>query len=60
MNDDFDNWCGDNLAPTDDDEQDDENECLNWTNNPIRKLFDNPVSRFHRTYLDDIEEEDDE
>lgn len=45
------NNVGDNL--TDDNEEDqDENEGYNWINHPIRRLFDNPKSTFHRTTLD--------
>lgn len=46
-----DNWCGDNLAPTKDDEIMDEFEAFNWVNNPIRQLFDNPKSSFHKSHL---------
>lgn len=53
-----DNWCGDNLAPTDDDEQLDEFEAFNWVNNPIRQLFDNPKSSFHRSHLYEHSAED--
>jgi hypothetical protein len=42
----FDNWCGDNLSDPDEDD-DDENECYNWINNPIRALFDNPRQVSH-------------
>jgi hypothetical protein len=42
----FDNWCGDNLSDPDEDD-DDENECYNWSNNPIRALFDNPRQVSH-------------
>lgn len=48
----FGNHVGDNLTDHND-EEDDENQGYNWINNPIRRLFDNPKNRFHRTYLDD-------
>lgn len=47
------NHAGDNLAPTQDDEPDDENESFNWVNNPIRRLFDNPFDSSHRSYLEE-------
>lgn len=56
MNDPHGNHTGDNLADDDGDE-DDETECLNWTNNPIRKLFDNPKNQYERTYLGKYEDE---
>jgi len=57
----FGNNVGDNL--TDDNEEDqDENEGFNWLNHPIRKLFDNPKNKFHRSFLDcgDAIQEDEE
>lgn len=33
------NFACDNLFDPEDDN--DENDCLNWTNNPLRQLFDN-------------------
>jgi hypothetical protein len=45
-------WLDDNLAPNDDDEDILEDEFFNWCNNPIRKLFDNPVDSSHRNYLE--------
>jgi hypothetical protein len=53
------NWCGDNLSPTADDEQEDDNECFNWVNNPIRKMFDNPRDSSHFSYLDCDDEDAD-
>jgi hypothetical protein len=47
----------DNLAYDPEDEND-ENECLNWVNNPIRQLFDNPRNLFHRSFLEESEEEE--
>jgi hypothetical protein len=46
------NWANDNLSPTEDDEPLDDDECHNWVNNPIRKLFDNPVNSSHQSYLE--------
>lgn len=46
------NYAGDNLVDDEDDELD-ENEFFNWTNHPIRKLFDNEnKAHFHPSYLD--------
>ena len=44
------NWADDNLAPTEDDELDDDDEHFNWVNNPIRSMFENPVDSSHRSY----------
>jgi hypothetical protein len=46
------NWANDNLSPTEDDEPLDDDECHNWANNPIRKLFDNPVNSSHQSYIE--------
>jgi hypothetical protein len=45
-------WLDDNLAPTDDDEDVLDDEYFNWCDNPIRKLFDNPVDSSHRSHLE--------
>jgi hypothetical protein len=45
----FGNNVGDNLTDDNEDYQD-ENESYNWTNNPIRKLFDNPKNQYERTH----------
>jgi hypothetical protein len=45
-------WVDDNLAPTDDDEDLDPDQHFNWSNNPVRKLFENPVDSSHRATLD--------
>jgi hypothetical protein len=47
----------DNLAYDPDDEQD-ENECYNWANNPIRRLFDNPRNIFHPSFLEEENDDD--
>jgi len=56
----FGNHNGDNLTEDSDDEHD-ENAHYNWTNHPIRKLYDNPKNIFHPSYADEwqtTEEED--
>lgn len=51
----FGNHNGDNLADCEDDEYD-ENAYYNWTDHPIRKLYDNPKNLFHRSYIEEEEE----
>lgn len=56
IDEDFGNYNGDNLAECEDDEHD-ENAYYNWINHPIRKHFDNPKNIFHRSYINNDEEE---
>ena len=51
------NGNGDNLAEDPEDEYD-ENAHYNWTNHPIRKLYDNPKNSFHRSRLTEESEPD--
>lgn len=55
---DADNGIGDNLAGNQDDEPEDDEEGFNWVNNPIRRLFDNPIDSSHRSFLDRDDDDD--
>lgn len=46
------NWGDENLRASFDDEIIDDQEHFNWSNNPVRKLFDNPLDSSHRDTLD--------
>jgi len=46
------NWSDENLRAGYDDETIDDQEHYNWSNNPVRKLFENPVDSSHRDTID--------
>ena len=49
----LDNECGDNLIAGEDDEPEQIDEGFNWTNNPVRREFDNPKDTSHRSHIYD-------